>query len=175
MKSLLILILLAASVPTLFAQKAKEAEHKKVHAGEAKATYTCPMHPEVTSYEAGKCPKCGTTLNLSPKEQMKMGEMKMYTCPMHPHETSDKSGKCPKCGMDLKEMDIAYTCPMHSDVTSDKPGKCPKCGTALNLSIKEKMKTEVMKIYTCPMHPEVTSNEAGKCSKCGMDMTVKNQ
>ena len=26
------------------------------------ATYTCPMHPEVTSDKAGKCPKCGMDL-----------------------------------------------------------------------------------------------------------------
>ena len=26
------------------------------------ATYTCPMHPEVTSNEPGECPKCGMTL-----------------------------------------------------------------------------------------------------------------
>ena len=25
-------------------------------------TYTCPMHPEVVSDQAGKCPKCGMTL-----------------------------------------------------------------------------------------------------------------
>jgi histidinol phosphatase-like enzyme len=24
--------------------------------------YTCPMHPEVTSDKAGKCPKCGMAL-----------------------------------------------------------------------------------------------------------------
>jgi Cu(I)/Ag(I) efflux system membrane fusion protein len=31
------------------------------------ATYTCPMHPEVTSPSAGKCPKCG--MDLVPKER----------------------------------------------------------------------------------------------------------
>jgi len=25
-------------------------------------TFTCPMHAEVTSPSAGKCPKCGMTL-----------------------------------------------------------------------------------------------------------------
>ncbi len=29
---------------------------------EAAAVYTCPMHPEVTSAEPGKCPKCGMAL-----------------------------------------------------------------------------------------------------------------
>ena len=30
-------------------------------------TYTCPMHPEVTSDEPGKCPKCG--MNLVEKKE----------------------------------------------------------------------------------------------------------
>jgi ribosomal protein S27AE len=70
---------------------------------------------------------------------------------------------------------MTYTCPAHADVTSNKPGKCSRCGTLLNLTAKEKMKMEVMKIYTCPMHPEVTSDNPGKCPKCGMDLTEKKQ
>lgn len=31
-----------------------------------KATFTCPMHPEVTSSGLGKCPKCG--MDLVPKQ-----------------------------------------------------------------------------------------------------------
>lgn len=36
----------------------------KVQVGEAatKAQYSCPMHPDVVSDKAGKCPKCGMTL-----------------------------------------------------------------------------------------------------------------
>ena len=30
--------------------------------GVAAATYTCTMHPEVTSSKPGKCPKCGMDL-----------------------------------------------------------------------------------------------------------------
>jgi len=43
----------------------------KVRAGEAaaKAQYSCPMHPEVVSDKAGKCPKCG--MNLTPKAKGK--------------------------------------------------------------------------------------------------------
>ena len=38
----------------------------EVRVGEtaAKPQYACPMHPEVVSDEAGKCPKCG--MNLTP-------------------------------------------------------------------------------------------------------------
>ena len=47
-----------------------------------KATYTCPMHPEVRSGEPGSCPKCGMALEpltvTLPKQKIE------YTCPMHP-------------------------------------------------------------------------------------------
>ena len=66
-----------------------------------------------------------------------------------------------------------YTCPMHPEITSSKPGKCPKCGMALNLSKKEQMKMEIVKIYTCPMHPEVAAKSPGKCPKCGMALEEK--
>lgn len=33
---------------------------------DSSATYTCPMHPEVTSSQPGKCPKCG--MRLVPKK-----------------------------------------------------------------------------------------------------------
>lgn len=72
----------------IFAQPATGKKDTVLH-----VTYTCPMHPEVTSSKPGKCPKCG----------MALVEKKAYTCPMHPDVVSDKPGKCPKCGMDLVE------------------------------------------------------------------------
>jgi uncharacterized paraquat-inducible protein A len=68
-----------------------------------------------------------------------------------------------------------YICPMHPDVTSDKPGKCSKCGMDLNLSKKEQLKREIVKLYTCPMHTDVTSDKPGKCSKCGMDLNLSKK
>ena len=110
------------------------------------------------------------------KEVKQQSEKIKYTCPMHPEVTSDKPGKCPKCGMMMKPTETTagvYSCPMHPDVKSDKPGKCSKCGMALNLTPKEKMKYEVMKLYTCPMHPDVKSDKPGKCAKCGMTLKKK--
>ncbi len=37
-------------------------KEKKTDKKEMAMTYTCPMHPEVTSDKAGKCPKCGMDL-----------------------------------------------------------------------------------------------------------------
>ena len=37
-------------------------QKKKTSKMKMAMTYTCPMHPEVTSDKAGKCPKCGMDL-----------------------------------------------------------------------------------------------------------------
>jgi FtsP/CotA-like multicopper oxidase with cupredoxin domain len=59
-------------------------------------TYSCPMHPEVTSEGPGRCPKCGMKLLASHAPTMTT-----YACPMHPEVVSDQPGHCPKCGMKL--------------------------------------------------------------------------
>ena len=122
MKSLKMLMITALTIlsVSVFAQDTiaqKIAKHET-----EKAKYVCPMHPDMVMDEPGKCTKCGTELNLSPKEKMKMDVMKIYTCPVH------------------------------ADVTSDKPGECPQCKSKMNLTPKEKMKMDVMKIYIYPTY-----------------------
>jgi hypothetical protein len=102
-------------------------------------SYTCPMHPEITSDKPGTCPKCGMDLVQKAGVQ--------YTCPMHPEVISDSPGKCPKCKMDLVVKSSAlYSCPMHPEVTSMEPGKCPKCGMKLK---KTKSQDHQMKMGCC--------------------------
>lgn len=59
----LAILVAAGATTTTFAQATQgKKSHKKV----AKAkTYTCPMHPEVTSSKPGKCPKCGMKLEVT--------------------------------------------------------------------------------------------------------------
>ena len=173
--------ILFAIVIAIITTQSVNAQKAKANAPSTKTpvfinSYSCSMHPEITSDKPGKCSKCGIDMSLSLKEKMKIEVVKLYSCPMHADVTSDKSGKCSKCGMDMKEAEQAsksYTCSMHPQIVSAKPGKCSTCGSNLNLSLKEKMKIEVVKLYTCPMHTDVTSDKPGKCSKCNMDLTAE--
>ncbi len=87
-----LITIISLSVVAQTKETSKKAETTK---------YSCPMHPEVTSDKAGKCPKCGMNLKAS-TTKASHDAMKMYSCPMHAEITSDKPGKCSKCGMDLK-------------------------------------------------------------------------
>jgi FtsP/CotA-like multicopper oxidase with cupredoxin domain len=78
------------------------------------AVYSCPMHPEVTSDQPGKCPRCGMKL-------IPAAPALTYSCPMHPEVTSDQPGKCPKCGMKLMPSD-QVAASAAADMESTHPG-----------------------------------------------------
>jgi FtsP/CotA-like multicopper oxidase with cupredoxin domain len=86
---------LAAPPDKVLALVAQMDDPAAMPAGAGPVTYACPMHPEVTSEEPGRCPKCGMKLLATAAPAI------TYACPMHPEVTSDQPGRCPKCGMKL--------------------------------------------------------------------------
>jgi FtsP/CotA-like multicopper oxidase with cupredoxin domain len=119
---------LAAAPDKVLALVAQMDDPAAMPAGAGPVTYACPMHPEVTSDEPGRCPKCGMRLLAT-----QAPAATAYACPMHPEVVSDQPGRCPKCGMKLLATTVptSYVCPMHPEITSDEPGHCPKCGMKL--------------------------------------------
>jgi FtsP/CotA-like multicopper oxidase with cupredoxin domain len=87
---------LAAPPDKVLALVAQMDDPAAMPAGTGPVTYACPMHPEVTSEEPGRCPKCGMKLLAT-----QAPAATTYACPMHPEVVSDQPGRCPKCGMKL--------------------------------------------------------------------------
>jgi FtsP/CotA-like multicopper oxidase with cupredoxin domain len=85
------------------------------------STYTCPMHPEVTSSEPSHCPRCGMKLMPAPA-----------SAATHEHGEADHApaplDAVPALGPTL------YACPMHPEVTGSGATKCPLCGMWLTLT-----------------------------------------
>jgi len=76
----------------------------KVSSSRTKATYVCPMAPEVSQDHPGACPKCGMDLGPAvPVVTTRTG----YTCPMHPAVVRHAPGACPICGMALEPQTVA--------------------------------------------------------------------
>ncbi|MFL6298500.1 MAG: multicopper oxidase domain-containing protein, partial [Actinomycetes bacterium] len=86
---------LAAPPDKVLALVAQMDDPAAMPEGAGPVTYACPMHPEVTSEEPGRCPKCGMKLLATAAPAI------TYACPKHPEVTSDQPGRCPKSGMKL--------------------------------------------------------------------------
>jgi len=125
---------LAAAPDKILALVAEMDDPTAPQPGTGPTVYACPMHPDVTSGQPGRCPQCGMRLLAASRPAAPV----TYACPMHPEVTSEQPGRCPKCGMKLLATAtatamamVSYACPMHPEVTSDQPGRCPQCGMKL--------------------------------------------
>jgi membrane fusion protein, copper/silver efflux system len=95
------------------------------------ATYQCPMHPEVTSDQPGKCPICGMTLvpmapaGAGPQPQPQPEERKLlyYRNPMNPAVTSPVPRK--------DEMGMDYV-PVYAEAGDDDTGAIQLSATMVN-------------------------------------------
>jgi hypothetical protein len=101
MKTLALCIVAILLTTTTFSQKAKAGTDSTLR---TYLTYSCSMHPDYVSNVESNCPVCNMSMNLSSKEQMKAGVVKLYTCPMHPNVICTKAGKCPACKMEMVEF-----------------------------------------------------------------------
>ena len=93
-------------------------------------SFTCPMHPEVTSDHPGRCPKCG--MFLQPDGQPPAPAAHQHTHPGQPAAHQEHGGQsAPPPQADTGPRDGEWTCPMHPEIRQDGPGECPICGMAL--------------------------------------------
>ena len=107
--------------------------HDSVPTDFDETVYTCPMHPEVRSSDAGSCPICG--MNLVPE-----GEHAAHDHAGCGHEQNLISGAKNAAANSGKYDTVphsfsgsVYTCPMHAEVRQTEPGSCPICGMGLEL------------------------------------------
>ncbi|WP_192021888.1 efflux RND transporter periplasmic adaptor subunit [Shewanella sp. WPAGA9] len=187
-------ILIAISVGfSLVSMPSQAQQHSQIHQA-TEQSYVCPMHPEETSHEKGRCPQCNMFLVHQSTEQVSSSHAakdiaqeetkntSTYVCPMHPEETSHEKGRCPQCNMFLvKEEEEEFSADEHAGhahamastvvdtstqtqadniLSQPKPTLTPANKQAQTSHIK----------YVCPMHPHVVSDEPGSCPICGMDL-----
>jgi FtsP/CotA-like multicopper oxidase with cupredoxin domain len=109
---------LAAAPDKVLALVAQMDDPAAMPASAGPVVYACPMHPEVTSQEPGRCPKCGMKLLAT-----QAPAATTYACPMHPEVTSTEPGRCPKCGMKLLAAEsIPKPAAAHDPTTMDHHG-----------------------------------------------------
>jgi FtsP/CotA-like multicopper oxidase with cupredoxin domain len=110
---------LAAPPDKVLALVAQMDDPAAMPAGAGQVTYACPMHPEVTSDQPGRCPKCGMKLLATQAP----AAVTTYACPMHPEVTSTEPGHCPKCGMKLLAAEsIPTPAPAHDPAMMEAHG-----------------------------------------------------
>jgi multidrug efflux pump subunit AcrA (membrane-fusion protein) len=86
------------------------------NSAEKTTVWACPMHSDVISMEAGRCPVCGMDLEERSATSDELSRLDSG----HTHESQGDAG-------DVAE----YVCPMHNEIVTDEAGRCPVCGIFL--------------------------------------------
>lgn len=172
-----------------------QEQHKDHQHGTATQEYYCPMHPEVTSHEPGRCPKCNMFL-VKDEATEALAEptqalQKTYVCPMHPEVTSHEPGRCPKCNMFLVEEEeeepgshaghaqTIETQATKTQVTETKAAENQANDHSQHAMQQTKPALEIKPApldqsknikYVCPMHSHIISDVPGTCPICGMNL-----
>ncbi len=146
--------------------------------------YICPMHPEQTSHEPGRCAICNMFLVENAQGQQQTGnEQPAYICPMHPEQTSHEPGRCAICNMFLVENDTTTKESASTDEDKGHQGHQHQAHSPHKMAADSVLdnpkpslelantKSSASKIsYICPMHSHIVSDEPGSCPICGMDL-----
>jgi YHS domain-containing protein len=120
---------------------------------EMKAVYTCPMHPEVKSDKAGKCPKCGMKLEKKKMAKEKMMHME-HTDKEHMHKKGEEKSCCPMMGM-MSSKDVEM------NVENLKDGIAVKI-TSKNADVVKKIQEMAAKMKEMHKQKEVKEEKVKK-------------
>jgi FtsP/CotA-like multicopper oxidase with cupredoxin domain len=94
--------------------------------GQVGAHYVCPMHPEVTSAEAARCPKCGMKLVVATALEGGRADgdtSSAAVVAMHADGAHHQG-----VGTSTAAARPTHACPMHPEITGSGPTECPICG-----------------------------------------------
>ncbi len=123
-------------------------------------TYVCPMHADIQSKIAGKCPKCSMKLVATKAAGAGDG---FYICPMHPDVFSSTAGTCPKCNMKLVKSAPPetgdFTVKIDTTPKSPKAGEKTKFRFTILHPVTDKQIEEFNILHDMPFHLFVVSQD----------------
>ncbi len=166
---------------------------ENTHVHNEDVLYQCPMHPQIVSTEAGRCPLCKMFLKPRKKAEALQKRQAWETKTGHtapaiagpppaaaPKKAPPRPRPAPAPAHPTPAEKAApaadYTCPMHPHVSKPEFMRCPVCG--MHLVPRDRLQSHSEDVadhdtFVCPMHPEVVMDEPGRCPICGMDLARK--